>query len=167
MTSFSQVKPDTWLISYTVAASGCFSKVRKSFNSIWQEVVVLFRAAATAETKRQDWLCRWVQPTEREICGSGLFESKGIISFHSHRLNLGFSRCTLRKIVLLEVLIRHSVSNLNLVLYPADGEKGSHLQNRIQRDKVVWRRRSGKSLGSFGFFLSYTFALSCKRCLIL
>ena len=36
---------------------------------------MLFRAAATAETKRQDWLCMRVQPTEREICGSGLLES--------------------------------------------------------------------------------------------
>ena len=32
--SFSQVKPDTWLISYTIPASLYFSKVHKSFNSI-------------------------------------------------------------------------------------------------------------------------------------
>ena len=72
VTLLSQVKPYTWLISYAVQASLCFSEVRKSFNSIWYEVVVLFRAAATAETKRQDWLCMRVQPTGREICGSGL-----------------------------------------------------------------------------------------------
>ena len=59
----------------------------KSFNSIWYEVIVLFRAAATAETKRPGLACMRVQPTEREICGSGLLESNGRIYFHSHRLN--------------------------------------------------------------------------------
>ena len=37
---------------------------------------MLFRAAATAATKRQDWLCIPVQPTEREISGSGLLGSQ-------------------------------------------------------------------------------------------
>ena len=106
---------------------------------------MLFRAAATAETKRQDWLCMRVQPTAPEICGSGLLESKGRISFHSHRLNLWFARCTSRKIVLIELFMRHSVGNLNPILCPAYGEERSHLQKGIQRDKVVWRR-SGKSL---------------------
>ena len=103
---------------------------------------------------------------EFNICGSGLLKSKGIIYFHSHRLNLWSTRCTSRKIILIELSIRHSVGNLNPILCPAYGEERRHLQKGIQRDKVVWRRRSGKSLGSCGFFLCYTFALSCTRCLL-
>lgn len=118
------------------------------------------------KTKRQEWLCMRVQPTEREIYGSGLFEWKGRISFHNHRLNLSFCSVHFEKDILLELSIRHSVGNLNPVLCLANGEERSHLQNGIQRDNFTWRRRSGKTLGSYGFFLCYTFSFSCTRCLI-
>ena len=115
------------------------------------------KAATCCESNRQN---------EKSGCGSSLLESNVRISFHRHRLNLYFARCTSTKIVLLELSIRHSVGNLNPVLCLAYGEERSHLQKGIQRDKVVRRRRSGERLGSCWFFLCYTFPLSCTGCLM-
>ena len=61
MTSFSQVKLDTGLTSYTLQASLCFSKVRKSFNS------KSWCCSGLQQPQKQSGNRLRVQPTEREI----------------------------------------------------------------------------------------------------
>ena len=167
VTSFSQVRRNTWLISYTAQASLCFSKALKFFlfNMVGSRCVVqgcsnrrnkaagLALNASPTDRTRDLWV-RFVrikrenfypQPQAKFLICSVYFEENNCFTraFNSTQ--------------------RRQLKPGSL---PSIWGRKSHLQKGIQWDKVVWRRRSGKSLVSCGFFLCYTFVLSCTRFLI-